>query len=735
MIKRFRNLSLLIALLIVVLASCKKEMEKYYERPSSLAPPIYQQLEAMGRFSLYLKLVDRTAYKNVLDRTGYSTVFAPNDDAVRAFLSSNSYSSVDQIDEATANKIVAYSIVFNAYNENNLVNFQGGDGEKDSVAFKRKTMYDKGFYKLPSSDTSVYLDCNINYGSTYYLDNYNNYKYIPYFSSMFLEKENIPVSTYNYFFPTSEFTDFNVVDAKVITKDVVAENGYIHEVNKVILPLPNIEEYLESYSDYSLFKSLMDKYVIYTRSSTQTVRFANLYPSESGKSVYIKSYNLSFSPNNENYLNNYSGNDAQGDGFTIFAPNNQALTKFIEDRLAFYYDKNINNVPTDILKDIVNTHLFPTTAIPGYFSTASNFNQENARFDENADIEVKKFASNGIFYGTNKIQESDLFMSVWGDIRLNPDYSIMYAGLNAMSAELVKTTLMDRNQTLTVFLLPDALLRAHGYDYRSSESSPWYIPKATGGQSSASRIQDEFKAMLKMYIARYQSITDMSGDNIVATYGGDIIRYKNNAIMAAGNEDTSTLVTCASLTSGFVPSNGVCYIVNDTGMLRQSTNKIGYHIKKYFGTSLFYGYLLKSPVYSTSGTITGLKDGVFYTVLIPTDAAMNQAVTDGVIPALPGGTTAFTAEQAQLVKRFILYHIIDSKCVIADGTRENNDGFITTLKIDLDVTTIRTTSATGSLTFTDMYDRTANWVPANSNYLAKKAVIHQIDNYLRYRIF
>jgi hypothetical protein len=44
------------------------------------------------------------------------------------------------------------------------------------------------------------------------------------------------------------------MDAKVIEKDIYAENGIIHTIDKVITALPSLDQYIGSNSDYSEFR-------------------------------------------------------------------------------------------------------------------------------------------------------------------------------------------------------------------------------------------------------------------------------------------------------------------------------------------------------------------------------------------------------------------------------------------------------------------------------------------------
>jgi len=57
MIKRVLTFWCLISVIMLTGSCRKKEFDEYFARPTSLAPPIYQQLQAKGNFtSLLLNL-------------------------------------------------------------------------------------------------------------------------------------------------------------------------------------------------------------------------------------------------------------------------------------------------------------------------------------------------------------------------------------------------------------------------------------------------------------------------------------------------------------------------------------------------------------------------------------------------------------------------------------------------------------------------------------------------------
>jgi uncharacterized surface protein with fasciclin (FAS1) repeats len=783
---RFLKFLLCLVPLILVLTNCKKDKDKYYERPANLASPIYQRLTELGRFTNYLACINRTSYKDILSGTGYYTVFAPNDSAFNVFLTAKGVGSVNKLDDATVNGIVKYSIVFNSFNAASLVDWQGISGYGgliDSASFKRKTVYDKGFYKSGFLSDSVYLDGNTN-GT--YVDNYNNYKYIPYFSQRYLVSlySNMKTSDYAKLFPGVTLTDFNIVDANIVTQDINAENGFIHEVNKVITPLPNIYEYLSSNPDYSLFKSLIDAFAVYTFSSTQTTKYRGLHPGESTKNVYIKGFtNLSFAPNNENYNLSPSSTtqDAQGANFTIFAPNNTVLRNYIGNKLAYYYGGNANNLPVNILRDFVNLHLFkPASGYgciwPSNLSAGVNSNVETPNFTV-SDISVAKVLSNGTFYGVGNVQKSGLFETVYGDMYLNPNYSIMLQLVTSYGGNMKLNLISPTSTGLTVCLVSNSLMAAnkYGYNATAADGKFWYTGNnAEGSKFNATIGTDTLKELAEMNIINESALTDLSGEGVVRTIGGQVVRYKNGKLRGSGNEDVDVTgiddvkqgVNVGTVVNSS-PTNGICYQLkeSDGRVLRDSKFNLAYHISKYFPTSKFLLYMRATSTFYIAavsgtfqnGTIPGTTFNDFYTVLIPTDAAIDQAVVDGILPALPPGTTfanvgtaPYTyalpggASDISKVSKFIQYHILKGDnlagtktpgCITAYGAPVGGYRSYTTVfkRIVSGVTTVDVSQSTpGNLVFKDEMNQISTWIPLNSNKMSHKAIIHQINNYLHY---
>lgn len=722
--------------LAVLFSNCtKKEFEEYYARPENLEPPIYQSLQGKGNFTHLLALIDKGGYKTTLSSAGYWTMFAPNDAAFEKYFQEKGIAGVNAIDSTTAQAIVQYMLVYNAFNKDRIDDYQANSGWMPDLAYKRRTAYYTGFYNdtTATGDVVKATASNRNGGTNYYNSADNNNKYIPFFTDGYFASKSLSGTDYNYFFPNTQYTGFNVVDAKVVTKDIPAENGVIHEIDKVIAPLPSIEQYLRDKPEFSEFKKLYNKYMVQHYISPDATRRYQILTG-SNNQVYVKVYSslLAFSPNNENYMK-LQDNDGQQDGYTLFVPKNDVLLTYVNSVILEHF-KTFDNAPPQVLADFLNAHMWQTTVWPSKFSRTFNFLGEEARFDNQADVFDRKVLSNGLLYGTNKVQEANVFSSVYAKAYLDPKFSIM---TRLLDVEL-KFAITNPKIKYTVFMMPDAVIRAAGYNYDAFKNEWQYTPPV-GTMQTGEAIRQRLLRILNTSVVQTQNneLNNLTGSGIAEAYNGEFIKYNNNQVFTAGTMDAGTTVRVDSVKTS---KNGVVYYLNR--LLTFSEANIGTHIKNLAPstTSDFYNFwkfLESSAVFNAAtGEIIGTSAGSFYTVFIPNNAAIVQAVKDGVLPGnkTTGVPTFNPTDQASkdLVSNFISYHILNKRSLIPNGGESG--GFETLLKNNAgDVLPITVLNQPGAMQVTDMNNRKANVIVAKSNNLSTRTVIHLTDNYLKYK--
>jgi uncharacterized surface protein with fasciclin (FAS1) repeats len=715
--------------------SCAQKELDIYARPEGLEPPIYQQLQSRKKFNTLLQVIDKSGYQRTLSSAGYWTMFAPNDDAFTKYFQKNGQ-TIASLDSTKARELVQYLLVYNAFEKDRLDDYQSNAGWVPSKAFRRRTAYYTGFYSDQTFEGTSLKAVASNRNSTNYVSADNNNKYVSYFTDSYFADKGLSVTDYNYFFPDVQYTGFNVMDAKVVEKDIVAENGMIHEIDNVFTAQPSIEEYLRTKPQYSEFRKILEKYAVnFIPNADATKKYQIL----TGKSdqVYIKSYSkqaLTFWPNNENYAK-FSDNDGQQEAWSIFVPTNDALAPFLKNVILENY-ASLDVVPSTVIADLLNAHLWSSAVWPSKFKSSFNGFAEEARFDPIANVVDKKVLSNGFFYGTNKVQETNVFSTVYAKAYLDPKYSIMTRLLNLD----LRPTILNPKLKYTVFMMSDNDFKTAGYDYDGAKNEWGYTAPGTTIRTVGDANRNNLLRMVATSIVSTPNneLDDLNKEGIIDASSGEYIRFGQNKVYSAGLADVSKTL---SIVGSKTATNGKVYYTN--GLLNFTSFNIGKHIEL-LGTATtspfnyFWQFLKNSAnVYNaTTGEINGTASGSFYTVFVPDNAAIQAAVNAGVLPSTGTGTVKIpnfnptTNDDKLKVLNFISYHILNKKSVIPDG---KESGSMETLLKDNTGDGIRVTviNSVGAMQITDRNSRKSLVNVPKSNNLSNRTVIHLIDNYFQ----
>ncbi len=736
----------MLMLLIIGMSACKKEAwDEYYGRPAGLEPPIYDLLAAKGNFKNLLKAIEKAGYKTTLATAGYWTLFAPHDSAFEAYFKVTGINGIDQLDSLACQKIVTYCLAYNGFNKSRIDDYQSNTGWVANSSFRRRTAAYTGIYddvnKLGVPIKAIASNRNNN-GITYYADADNNNKYINIITDTFFRAKALSAGDYNYFYPATNFTGFNVMDGIVVEADLPAENGVVHIVNKVLVPMPSIDEYLRSKPEFSEFKKLFDKYLVeFVLNPSVTEKYRSI----TGKSdnIFTKVFNnsLAFSLNNENFLK-LQDNDGQSNCFSIFVPQNAPLLAYIDTVILEHY-ASVDQIPINILYDFVNAHLWQTAVWPSQFSNSFNYLGEPARFNPATNVVDKKMLSNGFFYGTNKVQESNLFGTVYGKVYLDPAYSYM----NRLIDQEMKFIISNPRQRYVLFMVSnEAWNKAGFYADATVDNNPafqWrYIPPNGGTQLVGSTVLSRMLRLINQHVvpAPKSALENLTGTGVARTYGNEFIRWDGNKIAASGNLDSNYFANVSEFKRA---ANGTVFYIDK--LLTYTELTVGRHLQKLGADpaspyNYFWQYLSNNPMYNAStGDIAGLGAGVFYTMYAPTNSAVLQAVRDGLLPGTTVGGNLVPLFKPTLplqidqVSKFIQFHTINKTAMATDGEGSgayetfyrNNNGDPTTLFVN--------NASANVMTVTDMEGRVSNVSLLQSNYLSNRVVIHLLDNYLKYR--
>lgn len=749
------QLSVFCVLLMFIVSGCHKSgFDDYYAPPAGLGDPIFQQLEQRGNFKHLTAVITKAGYKDILSTTGWWTMFAANDAAFEKYYAATGLSDAT-ITDSLAKSIVKYSLVFNGYRQDQLSIYQvsGASGGIAGGAFKRKTaFYD---WVQPSADgvhnKIIATNRNNSYknGATVYnyVDGDNNNKYIPYFTDSFLSTSGLSSTDYNAFYPNTTYTGFNIAGAKVITKDIVASNGYINEIDQVILPLKSLDQYLSTNPNYSEFRKLLDTLSAYNADAY--VSHNSFVATGSQDLVYIKSYDgrLAFSPNNENYQDPlgaaYLTNASQANGWSMVVPTNAAMNAYRGKILAKLGGSFFKTAQPSVVIDFLNSTMWPSSLWPSQFKSGTNFQLESATMAA-SDIVDKQVLSNGILYGVSKTQESNVFRTVYGIPYLDPKTNMTFQAYSYLPTA-IKTQIIQPTIKNTIFIMSDSVMSLNGWRYNeasiSTSATAWGYKAASSSSYSHSLVyRDIALRMFETGVLPGVDLANLSGSGIIETINHEYIKYNNNRIQTSGTVDSGTDLKVLKTDATAV--NGTAYYVD--GLLSFTNLNVGQHLQNLAtlypsSYSSFYTILSTSNIYNpTTKAITGVGTSTDnnYTIFVPTNAAISNAIKAGLLPgnkttgALPTSTPT-AALDVDLVRKFILYHIINGASVVPDGKKANT--FITMLINETGgATYVNITNQPGSMVVTDHKGINANVVVSTSNNLSNRTVIHTIDNYLNY---
>jgi hypothetical protein len=316
----------------------------------------------------------------------------------------------------------------------------------------------------------------------------------------------------------------------------------------------------------------------------------------------------------------------------------------------------------------------------------------------------------------------------------------------------LKPVVSDIGRDFTMFLFSDAILNAAGFFHDASISNDPYEqyrfippPGSTIPASTGATTRNRLLRILNLHVIPKRVLNDLSAEGNAMTIGGEYIGFKDNTIFGSGNVDANLVVNITPGSSK-ASRNGRVYYVDK--LINFSENLVGAHIEK-LGTTpstatsqynYFWEFLKTSTIWNaTTKEITGVSNGSFFTLYIPNNPSIMQAVRDGMLPGnITTGVPNFNSAtqtniQREQVVKFIYHHFLDKISIAGDG--EANGSFPTLLKTNLgDAINVFVINTPGSLLLTDMTNRTATTISTPSTYMGNRIVIHLINNYLKYSL-
>lgn len=620
--------ALLFFLSFLLFSSCQPEFKKY-EPPEWIEGKLFRQLQSIPETDSFEVCLVRTGFDTILNKNNYS-VFAPDNKAfVDFFAVRPQYQSVYDIPKNEVLALVKRHVIQNPWSRDQLqrANEYGWinrrDPENDKPwSFKRQTLLKeenrKYWIRRDNKREFRIVDST---ESTEFLTVYQpSRKYVPIFFDEHMDLAGVSSTDFEFYFDRPyEPGGIYYGGARLSSVDYFAENGFIFVLDRMVPPLKNVEQLLESTEKgyyYSMFRDLIYLFPEFQSNEYRTNLQEGVDHGIEVQTLYDLDYDeLVFDIHEE-----FTGNPLSDEKTTtryhhgILAPTNEALQDLIDEVITVQSGDStrwptFELVPKHIKKIIVNAHMSKAPIhLSGLEHGFINGLWDSVIVDPASVIE-KDYGSNATFIGLSKAVVPRAFSSITAPVYLRPQYIGFMKGLEYSG-------------------LAPALKRRHvKYSFYVVQVDEDYFDSW------------DTTAIVNLLVDQVGISTpqEKARKEFIPTLGGNFIVYDTTRRPRQFEEPTDNGKTFAA--SGFNrprPAN-VYWIMK---------NKFPAFFK------LMEDAGMTDRVW---GKLKPLKESEFHTVLAPTDEALSKYNTD----------TLSTEE----LQQFIEYHCIFGDIIFTDGNK------------------------------------------------------------------
>jgi uncharacterized surface protein with fasciclin (FAS1) repeats len=403
---------------LLFVAGCKKGFKDYYDEKNTKGGFLYDKIKSNPEFSTFAKGLERANIVQFISEGGLYTVFAPTNEAFSKYLSNNGYSSIEDVPTDKLYTILSYHIVHNMW---------------------------------------YYYDLKVRYAT------FSQVQYLT------RNKKFVDIDV-----KTPDAIKINGVQVINSLRDIDADNGVIHGIGEVLVPLPNLEEVFQS--DPELKNSTFYKLMQVVKDSAFD-RFNSFDKNRDGifDSSFYKTYNALFGSSTYSPAIEYRQSTAptsQGGEplFTTFlVPSDAALNAYIAPALAKVNNK-IDSLNPSYAAAVLRNYIVSDSMVnaASFVNRPIQWRSINSEFvpvtPDNVFTRKDIRASNGYIHMINTTftpSSTNIINSALGKIFIEPDYSMFLAAIRKASQEgaWAQTT-----KTGTFFAPNNAAFIAAGFD-------------------------------------------------------------------------------------------------------------------------------------------------------------------------------------------------------------------------------------------------------------------------------
>jgi uncharacterized surface protein with fasciclin (FAS1) repeats len=722
--------------IIIGFAGCENTPENF-KTPPWLGGSSIETLEKRGNYTMFLRLMERANYTEPITKQLF-TLFAPNDSAFTAYLQSVGKNSVEDFTQDEAVQLFTLHVLRNPLSRYYLIyeyvwsEFQGPKGEYASL-FHRKVTPSTS---IPYSETIRYIPGREGEVLTIYTGTKN----VPLWSDEFWTDfgGKMDGSDYLFMYPGSSWKKgygldengqplkgLNWHNAMVIPNpekpdelEVRTASGFIYFIDRVVAPMPSMEEYLRNNENYSLFYDLMQRFAAYNTKKTD----------KSGVIMWRKSYDLIFD------LANEYGPEAPPKPkrmFSGFIPSNEVMQNYLDTTVLKYYP-SIDEVPEVTLLYILQSQLSEALVLISKMEQ-NYFNPFGDEIEINrSDLVSGYMTSNGAVYESKRVFEPNVFTTVPGDLFFNKDYSTLLSALNQTN---MLATLSNPKENVTLFASTNEALEVYGIRFDEIKSIIEFRGPVDGKWTAMNATDLTFFAQDQIIKEPYGDFSGSGG--YIETSSGNYIHYSDNQVAASENKSTGNI---ANVTVSEPQQNGFLVKVDKPiesrftyGQLLMADDDLSQFRFLLAEAKLLDSMAVDAKTKEPLPNLKFISSAKYWTAFLPNNEAMAKAREDGLIPV----KYPTEAAKKDSVNSFIMYHFVKNDVVFDDGLKSGTFTTNRTYKDSIEVKVVLNSkldiiNSPNNLSVLDLSGQAVNVEHSTANVLVRKGVAHKIKSALKY---
>lgn len=440
------------------------DLDEKGNNPEWLGKSIYEELKnpqngLQGSFKTYLHIIDDLGYKDVMSKTGSKTVFVANDSAYNDFFKNNSWgvTSYEQLTESMKKQLFYASMLDNAILTEALSNVDdGGATLSRGIALKHQTAANAtdSIYHIWTSDlphNNRYWEDYRKGGIDVVMD--NTRPMLVHFTreqmlNNGITKGDFQIITGQPYDGKSTFIFKN----KVLVQDITCLNGYINQMDGVVVPPGNLAKVIREGNNSKWFSRMLDRFCAPYYDAVTTLNY-NDYAALNGhdgkdsifqwryfsersqgaqplirdpKGVSIANENLlRFDPGWNQYYSTFGINLA--DMGAMFVPTDKAVEEYFTNPSSGGYKiislfakkpntvenlgENIDSIPANIISSFVNNMMNASfvQSVPSKFGTILDEASDPIGITDKDIVSTTdgakdvRIANNGVIYMLDKV--------------------------------------------------------------------------------------------------------------------------------------------------------------------------------------------------------------------------------------------------------------------------------------------------------------------------------------------